>query len=89
MEQKEPGFHWDYAVTSKTDKVFPSENVIKYWKTKKRTKQIIVPYPHYMFYKWDSYADFINFVEKYYGYGKPLLEMQESAKGLQVFEENI
>ena len=27
MEQKEPGFKWDYAVTSEIDRVFPSENV--------------------------------------------------------------
>lgn len=65
MEQKDPGFHWDYSVTSKSDKIFPSENVTKYWNRVKNTSQIIVPYPHYMFHKWNSYNDFINFVEKH------------------------
>lgn len=64
MEQKEPRFRWDYAVTSESDRVFPSENVISYWNRQKDTRQIVVPYPHYMFHKWKSYADFINFVEK-------------------------
>ena len=31
MEQKEPGFKWDFAVTSEIDRVFPSENVNSYW----------------------------------------------------------
>jgi len=64
MEQKDPHFRWDYAVTSESDRIFPSENVISYWNRQKNTRQIIVPYPHYMFYKWNSYADFISFVEK-------------------------
>lgn len=64
MEQKDPGFTWNYAVTSKSDRIFPSENVIKYWNKQNNTRQIIVPYPHYMFYKWNSYADFIKFVEE-------------------------
>jgi biotin synthesis protein BioG len=64
MEQKDPGFRWDYAVTSESDRIFPSENVISYWNRQKNTRQIIVPYPHFMFYKWNSYADFINYVEK-------------------------
>lgn len=64
MEQKDPGFTWNYAVTSKSDRIFPSDNVIKYWNKQNNTRQIIVPYPHYMFYKWNSYADFIKFVEE-------------------------
>ena len=31
MEQKEPGFRWDYAVTSEIDRVFPSKNLEGYW----------------------------------------------------------
>lgn len=65
MEQKDPGFRWDYAVTSKSDRIFPSENVTNYWNRQKNTRQIIVPYPHYMFYKWNSYADFIEYVERH------------------------
>lgn len=64
MEQRDPGIRWDYAVTSESDRIFPSENVISYWNRQKNTRQIIVPYPHYMFYKWNSYADFISYVEK-------------------------
>ena len=65
MEQKEPGFKWDYAVTSDTDRIFPTENVINYWKKEKNTTQIILPCPHYLFHKWDSIPDFISFVENY------------------------
>ncbi|HBE39937.1 MAG TPA: hypothetical protein DDW27_01785 [Bacteroidales bacterium] len=79
MEQKDPGFRWDYAVTSKSDRIFPSENVIKYWNTERRTRQIIVPYPHYMFYKWNSYVDFISFVEKQAGRRAVRRQLQASS----------
>jgi pimeloyl-[acyl-carrier protein] methyl ester esterase len=65
MEQKEPGFKWDYAVTSETDRVFPSENMNSYWKMQKSTRHIIVPLPHYFFPSWDTYSDFIRFVERH------------------------
>jgi biotin synthesis protein BioG len=65
MEQSEPGFKWDYAVTSEIDRVFPSDNVNSYWKKQKSTRHIIVPMPHYFFHKWASYTDFIRFVESY------------------------
>jgi biotin synthesis protein BioG len=65
MEQMEPGFRWDYAVTSAIDRVFPSENVNTYWEKQKSTRHIVVPYPHYFFHKWKSYTEFISFVEKY------------------------
>lgn len=65
MEQKEPGFKWDYAVTSDHDRVFPSENLNSYWKKEKSTRHIILPMPHYFFHNWKSYAEFISFVESY------------------------
>lgn len=65
MEQKEPGFRWDYAVSSEIDRVFPSENVTSYWKKQKVTRQIILPLPHYIFYKWNSFTEFIEFVGKH------------------------
>lgn len=65
MEQYESDFVWDYAVSSRTDRVFPHENVINYWKKETDTKHIILPYPHYLFYKWNSFLDFIGFVENY------------------------
>lgn len=64
MEQPEPGFRWDYAVNSENDRVFPSDNVKSYWKREEYTRQIIVPMPHYLFFKWESFGDFVDFVEK-------------------------
>ena len=65
MEQKEPGFRWDYAVTSEIDRVFPSKNLAGYWEKEKNTKHIILPLPHYLFHKWKSFTEFISFVENY------------------------
>jgi len=65
MEQTEPHFKWNYAVTSEIDRVFPSKNVKSYWAINKETKQIIVPLPHYFFHNWSTYPDFISFVENY------------------------
>jgi biotin synthesis protein BioG len=65
MEQKEPGFRWDYAVTSEINRVFPSENLESYWSKEKNTKHIVLPQPHYFFHRWASFMDFINFVENF------------------------
>ncbi len=65
MEQKEPGFRWDYAVTSKIDRVFPAANVNSYWEKQPFTRHIALPVPHYLFLKWDSFAEFVKFVEKH------------------------
>jgi biotin synthesis protein BioG len=70
MEQKEPGFRWDYAVTSENDRVFPSENVNSYWEKEKNTKHIFLPLPHYFFHEWNSYTDFISFTENYKANGE-------------------
>ena len=70
MEQKEPGFKWDYAVTSEIDRVFPSENVNSYWEKEKNTKHIVLPLPHYFFHKWNTYTDFISFTENYKANGE-------------------
>jgi biotin synthesis protein BioG len=63
MEQKDPWINWNYAVISSRDKIFPAKNVLGYWSREKSTKQIVVPLSHYLFHKWKSYADFIDFVE--------------------------
>lgn len=63
MEQKEPGFKWDYAVISSKDKVFPASNLLGYWEKVAETKKIILPLSHYMFHKWGSFSDFVSFVE--------------------------
>ncbi len=65
MEQKEPGFKWDYALTSEVDRVYPSKNLEAYWKTQKNTKHIKLPLPHYFFHKWNSLREFIDYVENY------------------------
>jgi pimeloyl-[acyl-carrier protein] methyl ester esterase len=65
MEQKEPGFKWDYAVNSENNTVFPSENLDYYWSKKKDTRHISLPLPHYLFHNWKSLTDFISFVEGY------------------------
>lgn len=65
MEPKDSGFRWNYAVTSRNDRIFPSGNVNSYWSKEERTKHIRVSYPHYIFHKWKSYADFIKFVENH------------------------
>lgn len=65
MEQKEPGFKWDYAVTSEIDRVFPSKNLEGYWSKEADTKHIEVPLPHYFFHNWKTFSEFIDFVENY------------------------
>jgi pimeloyl-[acyl-carrier protein] methyl ester esterase len=65
MEPKKTGFVWDFAVSSARDRFFPSENLTGFWNTKKETKHIILPLPHYFFNKWKSFPDFISFVENY------------------------
>ncbi len=65
MEQKEPGFKWDYAVTSETDRVFPSKNTGSYWQKASGTKHIVVPLPHYFFHEWKSFPDFVGFVKNH------------------------
>lgn len=70
MEQKEPGFKWDYAVTSESDRVFPSKNLNGYWNKEINTKHITLPLPHYFFHRWGSFTDFIRYVETFSGESK-------------------
>jgi biotin synthesis protein BioG len=65
MEQKEPGFRWNYAVTSETNRVFPSKSLDNYWSKEKNTEHIVLPLPHYFFHRWASFTEFISFVENY------------------------
>jgi pimeloyl-[acyl-carrier protein] methyl ester esterase len=65
MEQKEPGFKWDFAVTSEFDRVFPAKNLKGYWQKEVNTKHIILPLNHYLFHNWASFSEFIYFVETY------------------------
>jgi biotin synthesis protein BioG len=74
MEQTEPGFRWDYAVTSLNDRVFPAKSLNGYWEKKKETRQITMPLPHYPFYEWNSFSDFVDFVKN---------------PGLKVFHKDI
>ncbi len=65
MEQKEPGFRWDFAVTSENDRVFPAQNLKSYWSRESSTRHIVLRLPHYFFHEWDSFPQFIDFVENY------------------------
>lgn len=65
MEQKEPGFRWDYAVTSEYDRVFPARNLRAYWDRQDNTRHILLPLNHYLFHYWQSYRDFVDFVVSY------------------------
>lgn len=65
MEQKEPGFRWDYAITSKENRIFPSKNLNEYWEKETGTKHIVLDLPHYIFHEWKSYLDFAEFVINY------------------------
>ncbi|MFN8239508.1 MAG: DUF452 family protein [Bacteroidales bacterium] len=63
MEQKEPGFRWDYAVICDYDRVFPARNQKQYWRKEMNTKHVILPMNHYMFHNWKSYNEFVSFIE--------------------------
>ncbi len=76
MEQKEPGFRWDYAVISEKDRVFPAKNLKDYWEKETGTRHIILPLPHYFFHEWNSYSDFIQFIRHYKKRSKRHKEVQ-------------
>jgi biotin synthesis protein BioG len=63
MEQKDPGFRWDYAVICEYDRVFPAKNQKEYWRQAHDTKHITLPLNHYIFHYWNSYIDFVSFVK--------------------------
>lgn len=65
MEQKEPGFRWDYAVTSETDRVFPARNMKEYWAKQPDTRHIIAPLPHYIFHEWNSFTLFAEWIKSH------------------------
>lgn len=65
MEQSEPGFRWNYAITSEIDRVYPASRLKSYWEKQAQTKHIVLPLPHFFFHKWKSFAEFIRFVEGY------------------------
>jgi pimeloyl-[acyl-carrier protein] methyl ester esterase len=79
MEQKEPGFKWNNAVISEFDRVFPSKNLMDYWKKEEETKLIVLPKSHYLFHEWNSFTDFIQFVTDF-GTGTP--KRKRKSKGL-------
>lgn len=63
MEQTEPGFRWNYAITSENDRVFPAKCLNDYWDKQQETKHFVLPLPHYCFHEWNSFDDFINYVK--------------------------
>ncbi|HPM89007.1 MAG: DUF452 family protein [Bacteroidales bacterium] len=62
MEPIDPGIRWDYIVTSAENRVFPVKNLTDYWIKRPATRHLVVPYPHYVFHKWNSLKDFVQFV---------------------------
>ena len=62
MEQKEPGFRWDFAVTSEYDRVFPASNQKAYWEKQDENNHMVIPLNHYLFHYWKNYQDFVEFV---------------------------
>jgi hypothetical protein len=78
MEQTVPGFRWDYAVSSENDRVFPAGNVKSYWQKEKLTRHIILPLPHYLFNQWNSFTDFISYVEQFRKKRVPKRKIQEA-----------
>lgn len=67
MEQKEPGFKWDVALISKDDRVFPTSNLLSYWKTMPETAISVLPQPHYLFHSWESFTDLLGYAESLTG----------------------
>lgn len=72
MEQMESVINWDYAVISSNDRVFPVKNLTDYWTKQVKTNQIILPLPHYLFHKWNSFKEFVDFVRSYRYDDKPI-----------------
>jgi len=81
MEQKEPGFKWNYAVTSGIDRVYPADRLKAYWATVPDTMHIVLPLPHYFFNKWKSLSEFTEFVESFSS--KTDRQRKESARMLR------
>ncbi|MBK9390186.1 MAG: DUF452 family protein [Bacteroidetes bacterium] len=65
MEHKESGFKMDYAIISEIDRIFPAENLKSYWEKEAETKHMIVPMRNYFFHNWNSFTEFISYVENF------------------------
>lgn len=60
MEDFDRRHRWDIAVTSINDRVFPSENQMKYWHNREGTRHLTVELPHYPFYAWGTFDNMIH-----------------------------
>ncbi|MDX9929009.1 MAG: DUF452 family protein [Bacteroidales bacterium] len=67
MEQTEPGFRWDVALISKDDRVFPTANLLAYWKKCPETAVAVLLQPHYLFHSWNSFPQLISYAESLTG----------------------
>lgn len=61
MEQKDAGFKWDVALISKNDRIFPTANLLAYWKKSPATVYSVLPQPHYLFHSWRDFDELIAF----------------------------
>ncbi len=62
MENPDRKYRWDIALTSINDRVFPPENMINYWKSRKDTVHITTDLPHYPFYYWENFDNMIEYL---------------------------
>jgi biotin synthesis protein BioG len=60
MENPDRKYRWDIALTSINDRVFPSSNLINYWKGREDTVHITTELPHYPFYHWKTFDNMIK-----------------------------
>lgn len=64
MESYEISFKWDIALTSANDRVFPYDNMHRYWESRDETKVVAMPLPHYPFFNWSSFGEMIDSLVK-------------------------
>ena len=63
MEQRETSFRWDVALITNNDRIFPTSNLLAYWKKVHDTTCAVLPQPHYLFHSWQTFDQLIEFAE--------------------------
>jgi len=74
METYEKRYSWDISLICSEDRVFPYNNMLNYWNTRKETKLCSLPLPHYPFFKWKSFREMVDFLCSESGYSTDLLQ---------------
>ncbi|TFH33916.1 MAG: DUF452 family protein, partial [Bacteroidia bacterium] len=73
METYEKRYSWDISLICSEDRVFPFNNMLNYWNTRKETKLCSLALPHYPFFKWKSFREMVDFLCSESGYNSDLL----------------